>query len=212
MKKVAIIARGPSSSEYPGEEEFDEIWILNAIALFHKGKVDKLFIMDDLKLRMPFYSPDNEKFIEIILRDWTGEVITSHKYEEYPDNIKEFPLHDCVKQFGLIPGTAFYSTTDYMIALAIMEGFNEINLYGVDNNFLPGQGLEQMRSSLALWIGIATGRGVKVTVAAGSFYEYFLHSGVTLEQGLYGYVKRPRLENLISHLIEADGDGVKDHR
>lgn len=87
-----------------------------------------------------------------------------------------------------------YSTPDYMLAMAIMEGFDEIDLYGVD--MTQAKGLEEMRTGTGLWIGVAMAKGIRVTTVPGSFYQFYTNVSVAMEYGLYGYAFRPRIENL----------------
>ena len=87
-----------------------------------------------------------------------------------------------------------YSTVDYMLALAIYEGFDRIDLYGVD--CIHPKREERVRVSIAMWIGVAMSKGIKVTSQPGSFYQWYTQPGVAYEQGLYGYVGPPRIEHL----------------
>jgi len=198
MKRVALIARGPSNKKYPGKDYgYDEVWTLNQLCQQYvdMGEIDRLFVMDDLKTRAPFYGNDGPEFAEWLVYEYKGRVVTSNVYAGLPDNFEEFPLMDIVADFGIRVGTAFYSTPDYMIALAIHEGFSHIDMFGVDQ--MHDGAPKVMTTATALWIGVAHGRGVRVRVFQGSFYEYFLHTGITMEQGLYGYdLKRPRIEEL----------------
>lgn len=53
---------------------------------------------------------------------------------------------------------------DWMMALAIQEGtIQDIHLYGVDLGPLDGEPLSA-RTALEYWIGVAEGRGMRVTV------------------------------------------------
>lgn len=56
-----------------------------------------------------------------------------------------------------------------MIALAVMEGFKEIGLYGVDMATTAGWNEYSMqRPSCEYYIGVAVGRGIKITLPDGS--------------------------------------------
>lgn len=197
MKRVAIIARGPSSAKYPGKQYgYDEVWTLNQLVHQFEDEIDRLFVMDDLKTRAPFYGNDGPEFVQWLVYEYKGVVITSNKYDSLPDNFYEYPLTEICADFGIRIGTACYSTPDYMIALAIHEGFTHIDLFGVDMSHPLAP--ELMRNATSLWIGVAQGRGVHVRAFQGSYYENFLHTGQTLEIGLYGYDRaRPRIEHLV---------------
>ena len=87
-----------------------------------------------------------------------------------------------------------YSTPDWMIAHAIMEDFTHIDLFGVDNQ---DKAAAEMRSSTAMWIGVAMANGLTVSSFAGSHHQFFTSTAVALEFGIYGYAFRTRIENLV---------------
>ncbi len=189
MKRVAILAKGETLSAYPGPEGFNELWGLNQIAEL-EHKLDRLYVMDDLVYRMPFYA--GVEFVEW-LKSYEGRLITSRQYDDWPTS-EAFPIEEVCKFYGLPLGAAMYSTTDYMIAQAVIEEWDEIHLFGVDN---LTKGIEEMRAATALWIGVAMARGIKVVSPPGSFYQFFTNVGVAMEFGMYGYTFRPRIENLV---------------
>ena len=205
MKRLAILAKGETLKFYPGPwrkdedqigfvapSDHDEIWGLNQLRL--EGlDLDRLYVMDDLVYRMPFYA--GTEFVEQ-LKSYPGRLITSRAYDDWPTS-ESFNIEECAKYFGLPLGVAMYSTTDYMIAHAIMEEWDQIDLFGVDN---LTKGLHEMRCGTAVWIGAAQARGIKVTSCPGSFYQFWTNVGVAMEFGLYGYAMRPRIENLVESL------------
>jgi hypothetical protein len=195
--RVAILALGESIKHYPGRDgdefkkPFDQVWALNGMAYYEiNGGIDRLYVMDDLVYRMPYYSGQE---ICDKLKTYDKPIITSRAYEEWP-TAERFPIEDCVKEFGLPLGLAMYSTPDWMIAHAIMEGFTSIDLFGVDN---LDKAVSEMRSSTAMWIGVAMARGIAVTTYTGCFHQYFTNTSVCMEFGMYGYAFRPRIESLI---------------
>ena len=192
--KIAIIANGPSNKNYtdnPTIVKYDEVWGLNQIATWTGIKLDKCFVMDDLKLRMPFYA--GHDFVNW-LKDYKQPIITSQQYDEWPTS-EAYPIVEIAHYFGLPLGISMYSTPDYMIALAIYNGATKIDLFGVD---MCEPGDEIMRLGTAQWIGAAHARGVLVRTFVGSFMQYITNPGVALEKGLYGYVGRPRIEELVN--------------
>jgi len=145
--------------------------------------------MDDLEHRMPMYA--GYEFCED-LKSYEGRMITSRAIDAWPSS-ERYPIEDHCKFFGIPLGLAMYSSPDYMIAMAIMEGVDEIDLYGVD---MITKGQEEMRAGTALWIGVAMAKGLKVQSFPGSFYQFYTAPAVGMEFGLYGYAFRPRIENL----------------
>jgi len=145
--------------------------------------------MDDLLLRLPAWDPA----LPEALKFYKGRLITSRKYPEWPAS-EEYPLTKVSGYFGLPLGISFYSTVDYMIALAVYEGYEVIDLYGVDCANPKRE--ETVRCSIARWIAVAQSSGVRVTTCPGSFFHWFTVTGICYEQGLYGYAGPPRIENL----------------
>jgi len=74
-----------------------------------------------------------------------------------------YPLEAILKEF---PRKYFTNTISWMLALAILEGFKEIGIYGVDmavSSPLRAQNeYSHQRPSCEYFIGIAEGRGIKV--------------------------------------------------
>ena len=74
-------------------------------------------------------------------------------------DLENYPLDAVVEFFGT---DYFSNTVDYAIALAIYEGFTEIDLYGV--NMAVGSEYEFEKPGVDFWCGVAIGKGVKVNV------------------------------------------------
>jgi len=194
--KIAILANGETVQQFTKptgiKPRHDEVWGLNQQATWKGIELDRCFIMDDLKLRMPFYA--GYDFVNW-LKDYPKPVITCKAYDEWPTS-EEFPIKEIAHYFGLPLGIAMYSTVDYMIALAIYEGATQIDLYGVDmsNKSAP----TEMVLGTAAWIGAALARGVYVRTFLGSIFQYVSNPGIAMEAGLYGYVHKPRIEELVN--------------
>ncbi len=186
--KIALLAKGKTLQEFPGSG-FDQVWGLNQLAQTHE--LDRCFVMDDLKLRQPYY--EGPEFGEW-LKTYSGRIITSKQYDEWPTS-ENYPLMEVVEDLGIPLGIACYSTVDWMMALAIHEKVDEIHLFGVD---CISPKLDLVRSSAALWIGVAMGRGIMVTSKKGSAFTWWTNAGICMEQGFYGYVERPRIEKLVA--------------
>lgn len=192
--RVAILANGETVRNYtsnPTITKYDQVWGLNQQASWKGITLDKCFIMDDLKLRMPYYAGFD--FVNW-LKTYKQPIITSRKYEEWP-TAEEYPIKEIAHYFGLPLGISMYSTPDYMIALAIYEGATHIDLFGVD---MAKQGPIEMKLGTAAWIAAALARGVLVRSFVGSLFQYLTNPGICMEQGLYGYARRPRIEDLVN--------------
>ncbi len=194
--RLAILALGASKQYYPGrggdeyKNPYDQVWALNGMAYFPECQdIDRLYVMDDLVYRLPQYS--GEEFPKS-LQTYEKRIITSRVYSDWP-TAERFPIEDCVEEFGLPLGISLYSTPDYMIAHAIMEGFTSIDLFGVDN---LDKAVGEMSTSTAKWIGVAQSRKITVNAYQGSHHQYHCSNAVAMEFGLYGYAFRPRIETL----------------
>lgn len=187
--KLAILARGESIKQFPGNDKFDEVWGLNKLAESHQ--LDRLYLMDDLKLRVPFF--EGEDWAEW-LKTYKGRLITSKAYEEWPSS-EAFPIIEIAHHFGLPLGIAMYSTVDYMLAAAIYEEVDEMHLYGLDCQYKAVT--DVVRQSIATWIGAALSREIKVITPVDTAFQWHTQVGLAHESGLYGYVMRPRIEDLV---------------
>ncbi len=193
--KVAILANGDTVKNYTKRKshlprKYDQVWGLNQQATWEGSEMDRCFVMDDLKLRMPFYA--GYEFCDW-LKSYEKPIITSKAYPEWPTS-EDYPIEEIAKYFGLPLGVCMYSTPDYMIALAIYEGATHIDLFGVD--MADSRGQLEMRCSTAMWIGAAQARGVLVRTFIGSYFQFFTNPGMVMESALYGYARRPRIEDL----------------
>jgi len=187
--RVALLAKGQTLAKFPGREHFDQTWGLNQQAQT-RDDLDLCFVMDDLMLRLPAYS--GPEFPEW-LKTYPGRIMTSTAYPEWP-TAEEFPIYACAHKFGLPLGISMYSSPDYMIAYAIMKGAKEIHLFGVDVLELKAQ---EMRAATAGWIFAAEALEIKVVVPQGSFFYLYTNVPVVMENGIYGYAQRPRIERLV---------------
>ena len=193
--RVAILANGDTFQHFAGNhvmKPYDKVWGLNQQAAIKNMRLDRCFVMDDLKLRMPYYAGHD---FTNWLKTYKLPIITSKEYPEWP-TAKAYPIKEVCHYFGLPLGVSMYSTPDYMIALAIMEGATHISLYGVD--LLSKSVPPEMTDATAMWIGAALARGVFVRTFQGSRYQGITNVGVAMEAGLYGYAQRPRIEDLVN--------------
>lgn len=195
--KIAILAQGETVAQFTKplaiKPTYDEVWGLNQQSTWKGITLDKCFIMDDLKLRMPFYA--GYDFVNW-LKLYDKPIITSKQYDEWPTS-EAYPIEEVSHYFGLPLGISMYSTPDYMIALAIYQGAKQIDLYGVDMTSKAAP--PEMLIGTSMWIGAAQARGVFVRTFQGSMFQYITNPGIALEAGLYGYVQRPRIEDLVNN-------------
>jgi hypothetical protein len=115
---------------------------------------------------------------------------------DFPQSVT-YPIDTLVSQFGR---DYFHSTVDYMLALAIFEGFEEIGVWGVD--MAHDSEYEHQRPSGSYWLGQAEGRGIKVTIPGESSLLRKMHR--------YGYEPPP--SDLLSGQLGLRMKALQDRR
>lgn len=219
--KVAFIAMGGSRmqfenslmSDYRNGKDYDEVWVANSLGMMmDESHYDKLWMMDDMKGNHRKYMKDSQDkpwFDPNALANKKKPIITSTKYEEFGDNVYEFPLKEVFKKAPLacMPST----TTCYALVYAIYSGVKhyhmfgtDFELHGVDPEF--AKNMEQAdieiavrgRMAVAHWLGVAVGTGMNVYLPDNSD----LLGGVrfyTKEGGIpYGYPETFNLKKLMT--------------
>lgn len=177
-RKIAIIGKAPSSLALaPYGDPSWEVWILNTLG--HAAEVprwDRQFELHDLELTKDKAYGDYYQWLSrqdrpVYLRDTPPA--------EFKNGIQN-PLGDILEHFKGLAGRSYITNTvSHMIALAIYEHENgmtvsDIGIWGVDmaQHALQGAGhvgwftseYARQRPSVEYWLGLAEGKGIKVTV------------------------------------------------
>lgn len=159
-KKVQIMGSGSGWELAPINSDA-VIYALNDYVFYERYKIqpDILFIMDILDEKPQIVAGVNN-LGDVIKRinDLKCPLIAPFKYAEIPLS-QEFPLKECVKRFGQ---PYFSNTISYMIAYALMQGVEEIEVYGVNQASSSEYFYE--KAGVEYWLGIAIGMGVKLTI------------------------------------------------
>lgn len=173
-KELQIVATGQGWMDHDVSKE---TWSL--LKAFLKGaKADRIFSMDGLNIQM--IKDGHLSKDEVIERIGDVPFITN----------ENFPL----KQFDL---DYFTNSVCYMIALAIAEGYQKIELYGVNQAGLF-EYMEQ-RKGVEFWIGYALGKGIEVYINPPSSlltntkntpYGYEDSEGLKTERKAKGGIKK----------------------
>ena len=146
-------------------------------------KPDLLCVMDILDEK-PQVVSGKDNLGEIINRvnQMGAPLIAPFKYAEIPKS-EAFPIEECVKEFGY---PYFSNSICYMIAYALMKGAKELEFYGV--NQAGSHEYSEERGGVEYWIGVAIGRGVKVTIN-GKNSNLLMYKGRYGQGMLYGYLQ-----------------------
>jgi hypothetical protein len=151
MKKVAICGTAKETLiEAPFNNPEFEIWALNDMhALGIKPhRWFELHIWDEWKLR----HPGTEEYLKTC-----GVPVYMHEINHNIPTSVKYPIEDIISRFNR---KYFQSTVDYLIALALYEGFEEIHIYGV--NMAASDEYGHQKPSAEYWLGRAEGMGVEI--------------------------------------------------
>lgn len=197
-KKVAIVGFASTSRlKAPYADQSWEIWAMNQLYRFipratrwwelHPHEGPHSYMADQVP------GTDYMKW----LRELPIPVYMVSQHPQIPNSV-EYPLQRMIDEFGLedvrtdMKGKGyFHSTVDYMIALAISEGFEEIGVWGIDMIHDTEWGYQKPSGSF--WLGLARGRGIKITIP--------VESALLNNEGYrYGYDPLPK-DEWLDHLV-----------
>lgn len=121
------------------------------------------------------------------LKGKDGKPTPIYMVDAYPDipNAIRYPIEDMITEFdpqkrlhvwkepfknsyALDWNGYLTNSVSYMIAIAIHAGYEEIGIYGVDMAQIAGGEYSMQRASCEYYVGIAVGRGIKVTIPASA--------------------------------------------
>jgi len=175
--KVAIVGKAPSSRVLaPYDDESWEIWSLSD-NWREIPRWDRWFELHDPE----YHKETNEDHYKWLM---DGDDKPLYMLETHPDSKRSlaFPRREVQAMFGTLfnDNPVFHYWTNsvsWLIGMAIHEGATEIGIYGCDMAQASEYG--EQRPSCEFMVGVAIGRGVKVTVPG--------ESDLMKTRKLYGY-------------------------
>lgn len=177
MKKLAIVGSGPNTRDNApfGDEEYD-IWVFNEAANSPWCKRwTACFQMHEPDIYKGHNTKDAGHW------DWLqknhGKPIYMQEVDpQVPDSV-EFPLKEAIALCGV---QMFPTTFAYMAALAIMQGYEEVKIFGVE---LSVSEYQYQANGYLFWFGFLRGR-----LGASNVDSAVLHLDKNIfEVPLYGY-------------------------
>lgn len=156
-RKVAICGTAPSLIEAPVDDPTWEVWGCNGTWNM-LARCDRYFEMHgfDEQVAVEVYGPG--------FLPWAASFdgpIYGQECSPWARLGKRFPIERAVSLLGEVMA----STPGYMLALALLEGYREVGLWGID--LLAAREYQQQREWLQRLIGWAQGRGIVVTLPPG---------------------------------------------
>lgn len=178
---VVITGASPETAELVNNEPPDiEVWGINNAHSFVQ-RYDRWFQMHPRDWQRDVRGPDtvygrDPGHLEF-LKGCGAPVYQQRVDPEIPTSL-EYPLQEVWDDIGLEGKKPYFtSTPGYAMALAIHEKVDEIRLYGF--NLSTAVEYLMQRPNLEFLIGVATGRGIKVTIP---------NVDPLMRAPLYGYV------------------------
>lgn len=188
-KSVALVGFAQSTFQHVGERDTDELWSMNmAYRIEGMPKMDRVFEIHDWDyLNSKNFEEQYKKEGEAIgylawLKSEKETVLVMQEERPEVPNVQPYPLEEICQEFlstitrGGKINRYFTSTFDYMLALALYEDYERVKIYGVEQ--ASNTEYIYQREGTAFWLGVATGRRMKIE----------LHPESLLLRGkLYGY-------------------------
>ena len=221
MRTLRILGLGTSLYEAKPIPEPDiTVWGLQYVWKSHK--LHRAFMMDD---REWIVAKNNNlgRNIQEEINSYDFPIYTAKLWGDLDRNV-EFPLEHVISCFpnlkhrvlvktdrgeelDEIVGRYFLNTFCYMIALAIFEGYERIELYGIDMansyNRAPTETWEDERACVAYWLGVAVGRGIEVSISRGSRMTKPIQEG---NPSLYGYEVSNDLQKIRDEVLKNNNE------
>lgn len=186
--KVAIVGFASSTRDKaPYTDESFEIWGLNQLNRFFPRFTDPA-LADRRRYPIRWFEIHNRPMFEAdTVRDtdyvgWLRQldvpVYMTQTHEDMPCSVR-YPLERVTEYFG---GRKYFTSSPaYEVALAIMLGFTEIHVYGID--LIVGEEYDYQKACMEYWLGQCEGRGIRLVLPPETALLKSTH--------LYGYVTQP---------------------
>jgi hypothetical protein len=172
VKKLAIVGSGENTRDSaPWDDPTFEIWVFNEAGNQKWCKrYDAVFQMHKPEIYTGHNTKDPGHW-EWLQQEHGKPIYMQETDSRVPDSVR-FPLEDATALVGL---SYFSATFAYMAALAKLQGYEQIDVYGMD---LSASEYQYQAECWRFWIGYLKGAGIQVN----------LHSGLQLfDAPLYGY-------------------------
>lgn len=170
-KRVGLIGFSASSIHLaPWQDPRFELWGMNQSYIHFERRPDRWFEIHRPESRPDAAIPDYLDDLKVI----GCPLYMIDREPQYPTSLA-YPLKEVREAVPALYHRYFTSAAAYMTALAIVEGFEEIALYGIDCS--TGTEYAAQKPCLEAWLSLAAGRGIKVTVPPQSslFKSPFLY-------------------------------------
>lgn len=173
--RVAIIGFARTSRDMvPWEDPNVDFWTLNEALTYDWCKCKEPAMhwqMHPVFDYMRKFNRNDPKHWRWLQQEYPFPIMMQNKYADVPSSVA-YPLHDAIQAFTMY----FTSTPAYMLALAILMGYKQIDIYGIEMS--ADSEYVYQKAAFEYLIGFARGRGIEV---------YIPPKCSLLRAALYGY-------------------------
>ncbi|MCK5564542.1 MAG: hypothetical protein KAJ07_04795 [Planctomycetes bacterium] len=165
-KTVAIVGFAQSTMHEVNESKADEIWSVNYAHRYDLPRIDRLFELHPLEWLAVYGGKRTVEHHEWLHKEHEFPIYTYEQYEEMPNSVamdwdRLYTVFNLNRRGDREEGQPYLtSTINYMVLWAVLEGFERIELYGVQMS--SGTEYGYQKAALEWSLGYAQGRGVEV--------------------------------------------------
>ena len=192
--KLALIGKGFGREQAPLKGSGITTWGVNDI-VGHRD-VDICFYMDRDHLR----HMQIEEVIKTSINTTGTPLYCIEHYDDIPSSMP-YPKDEIIDFFGI---DYFADSFAYMLALAIYQGFKQIDIYGF--NYAFGEAYVSEKPCCEFWIGIALQRGIEFNLVGDNCKLLR-----TRDEMLYSY-KTPQQVDRSSIKLRQSKPELKEHK
>lgn len=166
-KTVAMVGMASTSRHYaPFDDKSIPIWALNESATPRFDFLKRVTRIYQLHPEWDFRRPYNHNFEDYpnwLKKRHPFEIIMQDVFPDIPSS-KKYPFDEVMQMFGN-EACYFTSSMPYLIAHALYEGYDRIELYGFE--MAANEEYANQKPCGEFWLGIAIGRGCQVYLPPG---------------------------------------------
>lgn len=162
-KKVAIVGGGPTRRYAPYHDKKWDIWAFSSRD-YKYPRITRWFELHDptdLRQQLSWKKPGRRSYADYVnfMRKLKCPVYMQKRFKHIPESVP-FPLDNVLDEFG----RCFTSTATYLLALAILEGYKVIGLWGINPK---GKEYGKQRAALEHLLSVARQRGIRLVFPKG---------------------------------------------
>ncbi len=171
MKTVALVGFASATLGFAHDSQADEFWSVNNAIDYNIPRIDRLFEihpLEYLELKSKGENNGQNKHWDWLLKEHPFPIYMQEVFPQFPSSV-QYPFEDVYALMGGIkrgerkePKPYLTSSIGYMLPMAILEGFERIEIYGVE--MASGTEYGYQKANTEFWIGMAAGQGIEIYI------------------------------------------------